>query len=157
VPDEAFSPISVVGGAVGWEYVRFAAYGNQLIQVHAQLRDMLDDLRDGVVPEPDFAAHCVAFCAALTNHHTGEDETVFPLLAERHPELRAFLAELRRDHEIIAGLLSRLRTGAGDENDFDGLAAILETHFRGEEKRLTEVLNAVEPSAALRGLGGVDD
>jgi hemerythrin-like domain-containing protein len=134
------------------EYVRFAAYGNQLIQVHARLRDLLDDLRDGVVPEPDFAAHCVTFCAAVTEHHTGEDETVFPLLAERHPELRDFLAELRRDHEIIAGLLSRLRSG--DEDDLDGLAAVLETHFRGEEKRLTEVLNAVEPSAGLRGLGG---
>ena len=143
---------------VGWEYVRFAAYGNQLIQVHAHLRDLLDDLRDGVVPPPDFAAHCVAFCAAVTEHHTGEDETVFPLLAERHPELRDFLAELRRDHEIIAGMLSRLRSG--DEDDLDGLAAVLETHFRGEEKRLTEVLNAVEPSAGLRGLvhrGGLDD
>jgi hypothetical protein len=133
------------------EYARFAAYGNQLIHVHTRLRDLLDDLREGLVPEAEFETHCVAFCAEVTRHHTGEDETVFPLLAARHPELREFLAELRRDHEIIAGLLGRVRK-APDAEDLDGLAAILETHFRGEEKRLVEVLNAVERSVRLRGL-----
>lgn len=133
------------------EYVPFMAYGNQLIEVHARLREMLDDLRDGVVPEPDFEAHCVAFCAEVTRHHTGEDETVFPLLAARHPELRDFLAGLARDHEIIAGLLVKVRATA-DPADLDGLAAILETHFRGEEKRLVEVMNAIDPATPLSGL-----
>jgi hemerythrin-like domain-containing protein len=130
------------------EFARFAAYGNQLILIHAKLRDLLDDLRDGVVPEVDFATHCVAFCAAVTGHHTGEDETVFPLLAARHPELREFLAELRRDHQVLAGLLAGLPGAANRTEALDGLAAILETHFRGEEKRLVDVLNAV--TAPLR-------
>jgi hypothetical protein len=130
------------------EYERLAAYGNQMKYVHTRLRDLLDDLRDGVVP---FATHCVAFCAEVTRHHTGEDETVFPLLAARHPELRDFLAELRRDHEVIAGMLERVRTGR-DPGELEALAAVLETHFRGEEKRLVEVLNAVESSADLTGL-----
>ena len=127
----------------GEEIARFTAYGSQLLLIHAKLRDQLDDLRDGVVPDVDFATHCVAFCAAVTGHHTGEDETAFPLLAARHPELREFLAELRRDHEVIAGMLAALPHAANRPELLDGLAAVLETHFRGEEKRLVDVLNTV--------------
>lgn len=133
-----------VGDFAG-EYARFVAYGNQLILVHARLRDQLADLRDEGV------AHCVGFCEAVTRHHTGEDETVFPVLAARHPELRAFLGSLRRDHEVIAGMLKEL--AAGGPGVLDGLAAVLETHFIGEEKRLVDVLNAIEPSVRLDGLG----
>jgi hypothetical protein len=132
------------------ECARLVAYGNQMILVHARLRDQLEDLRDGMLPAGELATHCLAFCAALTRHHTGEDETVFPLLAERHPELRGFLAGLRRDHEVIAGMLRELAEGGTEV--LDGLAAVLETHFVGEEKRLAGVLNAVESSVRLDGL-----
>jgi hemerythrin-like domain-containing protein len=149
------------------EYARFLAYGNQLIEVHADLRDRLADLREGVVPQRDLAAHCLTFCAAVTRHHTGEDTSVFPVLAERHPELRDFLAGLVRDHHVIADLLAGVNAAAlrlGGEADhermtwiqreLDGLAAILETHFIGEEKRLVAVLNAIDPSVGLTGLVG---
>jgi hypothetical protein len=149
------------------EYARFLAYGNQLIEIHVGLRDMLADLREGVVPERELGAHCLAFCAAVTRHHTGEDVGVFPVLAERHPELRAFLAELVRDHQVIAGLLARADAAAGRlggepgpervaavQAELDGLAAVLETHFIGEEKRLVAVLNAIDPSVGLTGLTG---
>jgi hypothetical protein len=36
----------------------------------------------------------------------------------------------------------------------DEIAAILETHFIGEEKRLVAVLNAIDPSVGLTGLAG---
>lgn len=157
------------------EYARFLAYGNQLVEVHLQLRDLLDDLREGVVPEKDFAAHCLMFCAAVTRHHTGEDREVFPVLAQRHPELRSFLDSLVRDHEVIAGILDRIRSHAGKgpagenparegrareggtgergaQEDLDGLAAVLETHFLGEEKRLVGVLNALHTSVGLTPL-----
>jgi hypothetical protein len=140
------------------EYARFLAYGNQLIDIHIGLRDMLADLREGLVPDADLGTHCRAFCAAVTRHHTGEDTGVFPLLAERHPELRAFLAELERDHQVIDGLLTGVdaaaRGGAELRHELDGLAAVLETHFIGEEKRLVAVLNAIEPSEGLTGLTG---
>jgi hypothetical protein len=138
------------------EYARFVAYGHQLIEIHIGLRDLLADLREGVVPDADLGTHCLAFCAAVTRHHTGEDTQVFPLLAARHPELRAFLAELEHDHQVIAGLLTRVRAVAGRggevQQELDGLAAVLETHFIGEEKRLVAVLNAVDPSEGLTGL-----
>src|SRR5690242_7801496 len=82
------------GGAGPWdisvdsEYSRFRAYGQQLIEIHIGLRDMLADLREGYVPDAELGVHCLAFCAAVTRHHTGEDTGVFPLLAERHPGLR---------------------------------------------------------------------
>jgi len=147
------------------EYARFLAYGNQLIEIHIYLRDLLADLREGVVPDAQLGAHCLAFCAAVTRHHTGEDTQVFPLLAARHPELRAFLAELERDHQVIADLLTGAgavaaelrgeRTPAGVEplrRELDVIAAVLETHFRGEEKRLVAVLNAIDPSEGLTSL-----
>ncbi|MFI5937124.1 hemerythrin domain-containing protein [Actinoplanes sp. NPDC051494] len=129
------------------EYSRFLAYGTQLVEVHVDLRDLLDDLREGAVPGRLLGARCVTFCTAVTRHHTGEDREVFPLLAERHPELRSFLDGLRRDHEVIAGMLARLPESTGAE--LDAIAAVLETHFIGEEKRLTGVLNALDTSVGL--------
>jgi predicted hydrolase (HD superfamily) len=138
------------------EYARFLAYGNQLIEIHIGLRDMLADLREGVVPAAELGTHCLAFCAAVTRHHTGEDTQVFPLLAARHPGLRDFLAELERDHRVIAGLLTRVTALAGRPAEvpaeLDAIAAVLETHFIGEEKRLVAVLNAIDPSEGLTGL-----
>ncbi|GAA3342744.1 hypothetical protein GCM10020358_38860 [Amorphoplanes nipponensis] len=147
------------------EYARFLAYGNQLIEVHIGLRDLLADLREGVVPAAELGAHCLAFCAAVTRHHTGEDTQVFPLLAARDPGLRSFLAGLEHDHRIIAGLLTRagavaaeLRDGSTADGaarlrqELDVVAAVLETHFIGEEKRLVAVLNAIDPSVGLTAL-----
>ncbi|XVU23245.1 hemerythrin domain-containing protein [Actinoplanes sp. CA-054009] len=116
------------------------AYGNRLIACHHHLLDMLDEIRDGADKGP-------AFCAALTRHHTGEDATVFPFLAGRHPELREFLDGLARDHEIIAGMLKDDMT----REELDGLTAVLETHFIGEEKRLVALLNALDPDPRLDG------
>lgn len=149
------------------EYARFLAYGNQLIEIHIDLREMLADLREGVVPDAELGVHCLAFCAAVSRHHTGEDTQVFPLLAARHPELREFLAGLERDHQVIAGLLTTVTAVSGQLRDertadrtaelqqrLDGLAAVLETHFIGEEKRLVAVLNALDPSEGLTTLTG---
>jgi hemerythrin-like domain-containing protein len=148
------------------EHARFRAYGNQLIDIHGRLRDVLADLREGVVADKDLSVHCLSFCTAVDRHHTAEDATVFPLLAARHPPLRTFLSELERDHRMIASLLTRLTAGASGLSrgevpegpltaavrmELDGLAAVLETHFIGEEKRLARVLSALD---AL--VGGVD-
>jgi hypothetical protein len=128
-------------------YDRTTALGRQLIETHAALLDALDRLRDGTLPPNDLAAHCVAFCAAVTIHHTGEDATVFPALAAEHPELRDVLAGLQRDHEMIATILrNAVALAAAPDTpairaELDGLAAILTSHFAWEERRLTAVLD----------------
>ncbi|MFF5078829.1 hemerythrin domain-containing protein [Actinoplanes sp. NPDC000266] len=122
------------------ELASVRSYGNRLIACHHHLLEMIDEIRDGAGDGP-------AFCAALTRHHTAEDSTVFPFLAGRHPELRDFLDGLARDHEIIAGMVRDDMT----PEELDGLTAVLETHFIGEEKRLVALLNALAPAPQLDG------
>ncbi|MER8044568.1 hemerythrin domain-containing protein [Streptomyces sp. NPDC094032] len=153
---------------------RIAAFGNQLVDVHLYLREELTRLRADVAAHlasggerpRELRAHCLAFCSALTRHHTAEDEGVFPALALRHPELRPVLDELSRDHEQVTELLRAVQKlvdglGAGPEPDpaearrisgeLDGLVALVESHFTYEERKLVSALNALN---ALDGSAG---
>ncbi len=142
---------------------RLRAFGNQLINVHEWLREELAKLRADVeahlagraaLPRA-LPAHCLAFCSALERHHTGEDAVAFPVLGERFPPLRPVLEELTRDHRLVSDILRRLRDlldGLGDEGaveprqvqaEFDGLAALLESHFTYEERKIVAALNAL--------------
>ncbi|MFB7512547.1 hemerythrin domain-containing protein [Streptomyces sp. NPDC056144] len=142
---------------------RLAAFGNQLVDVHIWLREELSRLREevdaslsGGADRPrSLRAHCLAFCTALTRHHTAEDQGVFPVLAETYPALRPVLAELARDHEQVEELLRRLQElldtlpGADPDpaevrrvrGELDGLIALVESHFTYEEKKLVTALN----------------
>ncbi|MDF5758023.1 hemerythrin domain-containing protein [Spongiactinospora sp. TRM90649] len=139
---------------------RLTAFGNQLIEVHIWLREELAALREdadaylaGGARLRELRAHCVTFCTALTRHHTGEDDHAFPRIAERFPELRPVLAELRRDHALVEDSMRRLEAlvagldGQSDpvavRRELDGLAALMETHFVYEEKRIAAALNAL--------------
>lgn len=132
-------------------YGRLTALGNQLIDTHIRLLDALDDLRSGSSPPRELATHCLAFCAAVTEHHTDEDTSVFPALAARYPELRDVLAGLERDHVLMAGMLARVVELSADLDadgaraELDGLAALIESHFTWEEKRLVTALNDLGP------------
>jgi hypothetical protein len=72
-------------------------------------------LADGTRPR-ELRAHCLTFCAALSRHHAGEDSSAFPGVAEQFPELRP---------------------------ELNSLAALMETHFLYEEKRIVAALNAL--------------
>jgi hypothetical protein len=97
-------------------------------------------------------AHCLTFCSAVSRHHTGEDGGAFPALAERFPELRPVLDELRRDHRLVEDSLRRLealvrrtdRDPLALRSELDSLAALIETHFVYEEKRIVSALNALD-------------
>jgi hypothetical protein len=127
------------------------AFGNQLVQTHIALRERLEALRDGLVDDArvtDLWSHCLSFCAALERHHTAEDDGVFPVLAREHPELRPVLDELGRDHRIVSDALTAL--GELDDADpvvlrreLDGVAALMETHFTYEERKIADVLSAL--------------
>ncbi|MEW9528289.1 hemerythrin domain-containing protein [Microbispora sp. NPDC049125] len=146
---------------------RLTAFGNQLIDVHLWLRQELARLRtdfgsfvDGGERLRTLQAHCLTFCSAVARHHTGEDEGAFPALAEAFPELRPLLEELRKDHRVVAETMARLEElvgGLGPDTDsgrardvrgeLDGLAAVLESHFVYEERRIVSALNALSVPA----------
>lgn len=147
----------------GGSYGRLTALGNELVAVHIWLREELARLRgevdsylDGAGERPrELRAHCVAFCSALQNHHTSEDGGAFRVLADGFPELAPVIAELERDHGIVSGILGRLAelvehlgADAADpqqvRSELDGLAALLESHFVYEEKKLVTALNALD-------------
>ncbi|MEU4478781.1 hemerythrin domain-containing protein [Micromonospora sp. NPDC023966] len=145
---------------------RLTALGTQLIEIHhwlreelARLRASLDSADGGTVGlTRELRAHCVGFCAALDRHHTGEDGGAFHVLAEQAPELRPVLAELTADHRVVADLLRRIDAllaeapdGRSVRAELDGLAALLESHFSYEERKLVAALNrlAGEPVELL--------
>ncbi|GGR80391.1 hypothetical protein GCM10010169_25690 [Micromonospora fulviviridis] len=135
---------------------RLTALGTQLIEIHHWLREELTRLRasldspdgGGAALSRELRAHCVGFCAALDRHHTGEDGGAFQVLADQAPELRPVLAELSADHRIVADLLRRIEAllaeaadGRSVRAELDGLAALLESHFTYEERKLVAALN----------------
>lgn len=145
---------------------RLIAWNRELTSAHDRLRRALVVAREALAAgrvesaRDDLLLYCHGFCVALQGHHVGEDTTLFPELAERHPALRPTIAKLEKDHAMIAGLLAGLDAAvtSGDpvervSGHLEGIAAIMESHFRFEERELLDVLAtldlAAEPSAVL--------
>jgi hypothetical protein len=136
---------------------RLVAFGHQLVEVHLWLREELAALREDVdayleggARPRELRAHCLTFCSALERHHNGEDGGAFVELAERVPELRPVLEELRRDHKLVEDSLRRLQElletmdPVRVRGELDSLAALMETHFVYEEKRIVAALNELD-------------
>ncbi|AVH57980.1 MULTISPECIES: nitroreductase/quinone reductase family protein [Streptomyces] len=101
--------------------------------------------------------NCLTLCQGLHNHHTGEDLGIFPLLADRHPDLAPTLDRLREEHERIAELLEELRQAVATEDadpshvrsEVDRLSTELEAHLTYEEEQLIPLLTpAATPTGA---------
>lgn len=145
--------------------------GDFLVESHDWLRTELADLRrqvDGLTgggaltrPAPDLGsqlrAHCVEFCAALQQHHTGEDMGAFPMLAERFPALAPVLATLGEEHKVVSRLREEIEQLVDDYEpgrtdpallraELDRLTAELEAHFRYEEQAVVTALNSMGPA-----------
>lgn len=150
------------------EKTRLTAWSHELRRVHDRLREALrvtrTALASGAAAQPaarDLLLFCHGFCAALTGHHEGEDRELFPAIAAAHPELRETLRSLEQDHSMIAHLVTRLqaavqRAGPPAELDrhVDGIAAIMESHFRYEERQLLTVLDTLALDADPREVFG---
>ncbi|GAA2058764.1 hypothetical protein GCM10009839_80910 [Catenulispora yoronensis] len=138
---------------------RAAALSVQLAQAHDELRRRLARIRAGLgerrLTDDSLATHCLAFCSALTAHHHSEDAGMFAGLLDARPDLAPTVAKLVEDHGLIAGILARVAdladraatAGPGPARDaiggeLDGLAAIMESHFRYEERALGRALDA---------------
>ncbi|EPD93789.1 hypothetical protein HMPREF1486_03645 [Streptomyces sp. HPH0547] len=136
--------------------------------MHHRLRDALSvtraSLADGTPGEAatrELLLYCHGFCAALDRHHQGEDRTLFPAIAAAHPQLRPVLRSLEQDHSMIAHLLGGLREAVDraappDELDrhLEGVAALMENHFRYEERQLLTVLETLELAAGAEEMLG---
>jgi hemerythrin-like domain-containing protein len=149
---------------------RLIAWDRELTAAHQRLRralrvarDALDtgDSRVAQSAGADLRLYCHGFCAALGGHHGGEDAALFPRLSAQYPALRPTLARLRQDHELIASLLTQfdqaISPGARPAElslQLDGLAAIMESHFRYEERQLLGPLSALELDADPRTVLG---
>lgn len=133
-------------------------------QVHRRLREALSvtraSLADGTPGESatrELLLYCHGFCTALDSHHRGEDHTLFPAVEAAHPELRPVLRSLEQDHSMIAHLLGGLKTAVDratppEELDqhLEGISALMENHFRYEERQLLTVLETLELTAGPR-------
>ena len=139
------------------EKTRLIAWGRELRRVHDTMREALELTRDAASGEDptaslrDLLLYCRGFCTALTAHHEGEGRILFPAIAEQHPELRETLGRLSQDHSMLAHLLTGMERAvarsAGREElhrHLEGIAAIMESHFRYEERALMTVLEHLD-------------
>lgn len=149
------------------EKTRLVAWGREMRQVHERLRSALriaqDAVYDGVDPATtrELLLFCRGFCVALTGHHEGEDRHLFPALAAAHPDLAQTLGKLEQDHSMIGYLLTglekavdRAAPAAELSRHLEGLAAIMESHFRYEERQLLSVLDRLGLDADPRTVYG---
>jgi hemerythrin-like domain-containing protein len=138
-----------------------------MYRVHQRLRDALEDAQDAVADNGsaeiamDLLVHCRGFCTALDRHHRGEDAVLFPAIRAAHPHLARTLDTLTRDHSMIAHLIGGLDLAVtrGDppsvlERHLDGLAAIMENHFRYEERQLMAILEELDLDAEVESALG---
>jgi len=143
------------------EHARLVAWATELRQVHDRLRQALRVAQEAALQgrSPETAGRelllfCHGFCAALTGHHEGEDRELFPAIAAAHPELRDTLRYLQQDHSMIAHLVGGLQSSVKASatpvelaRHLEGIAAIMESHFRYEERQLLEVLETLALNA----------
>lgn len=151
------------------EATRLIAWSTELRRMHARLREALGaiqqaliDGKSGAAASSDLLLYCRGFCAALDGHHQGEDRRLFPAIEAAHPQLAPVLRALQQDHSMIAHLLHGLRAAATDGaatpeqlgRHLDGVAALMENHFRYEEAQLLTVMEHLELDATTEEVLG---
>ncbi len=135
---------------------RAVALGAELRRLHDRIRDVLDDAREGLDTTAatasltdDLVLRCRAVCTTLGAHHRDEDSALFPWLRRAVPDLGPVVDRLEQDHAMIGTLLAELErvvrsgaTGAVVVRHLEGVDAIMESHFRYEERELVALLDA---------------
>jgi alkanesulfonate monooxygenase SsuD/methylene tetrahydromethanopterin reductase-like flavin-dependent oxidoreductase (luciferase family) len=179
--DEAARPLAPVPdqGAKYGEFDR--SFARDLVAVHDHLRSELTDLRDMIsqvaAGSLDVAtarteinkltmrqnqwtvgAYCESYCRLVGLHHTLETTQLFPGLRRLDSRLAPVTARLDREHEIIAGLLSRVdaalvalvtdpvRGMPAVQSAVDLLTDALLSHLSYEEHQLLEPLARFGPA-----------
>lgn len=133
---------------------RLIAWHRELSAAHARLRAALELAQDSLTDPAasgDLLLFCLGFCTALDGHHRSEDVGLFPELLGRHPELDETIAYL------LGGLEKAIDSNAPPEEigrHLEGLTAIMESHFRYEERQLFAALATLDLDAAVPDLLG---
>ena len=148
------------------------AAGQHLVDVHdhlrrelSQLRTLLDQVRDGALTASDargalnemtlrrndwtLGAYCAQYCSLLTQHHTLEDQAVFPHLRASDAALEPVIERLEQEHhvihEVVLGVDRALVEHMSSDGDFgplqdavDVLTDALLSHLSYEEHQIVE-------------------
>lgn len=147
-------PVVALRGVPGPPSPNATSWGEALRLIHDSFRRELALVRKEVAGSgPNLASqlrmNCLTVCQGLHNHHTGEDDGIFRLIADRHPEVAPVLERLGREHQAIAELLHELQRVVADQNadprlvrtEVDRLADELERHLSYEEEHLIPILD----------------
>lgn len=175
--DESTRPHRVRSGS-DVEYTdQGRAMGQHLIDIHDSLRRELDELREVVAQVRDGAmgagqarsalnemalrqndwtlgAFCSRYCRAVAQHHTLEDDSVFPYLQEAEPQLVPVINRLINEHLVIHDAIEEVDRALVHHlehpDDFDrlqlaidALTDTLRSHLSYEEFELVEPLARV--------------
>jgi hypothetical protein len=172
--DEAGRPTVTPPSSDGAGYSDIGrAVGQHLVDVHdhlrgelLQLRELIEQLRAGTADAGlvrgfinqmtirqnswTVGAYCASYCRIVTQHHSMEDEGIFPHLRSHEPALGPVLNRLAEEHLIIHGVLESVDAAfvayLGDL-DFTGLDEAIQaldhtllSHLAYEESQLVEPL-----------------
>ncbi len=148
--------------------------GAHLIEVHDmlrselnQVRDLIEQVRDGQLGIGSarsainqmtmrqnnwtLGAYCESYCRVVTQHHSGEDQAVFPYLRSRETALEPVIDRLAAEHVVIHDVLDGVDRAlvalAADPDAVDGVQAAVDlltdtllSHLSYEEHELVEPL-----------------
>jgi hypothetical protein len=172
--DETARPHAPAAPAGSTYTARAKAVGQHLVDVHDHLRQELSQVRDvlrqveqgtmsagrarGALHELTLrqnswtlGAFCASYCTMLTQHHSIEDDGIFPHLRRTDPGLAPVIDRLEAEHLVIHDVVEsvdrELVALVRDPGDLSGLRRAVDTltdtllsHLSYEERNLVEPL-----------------
>lgn len=112
------------------------------------------------------ADHCDFGLALLHNHHEGEDELLYPLLAERAPEQADTITRIEAQHAEVTGAIDAAtqacrawraapsqQTGGALADALENLNAVLQPHLDDEEGTIVPLAAVTVTQQEWRSLG----
>jgi hemerythrin-like domain-containing protein len=88
----------------------------------------------------------------ISVHFAAEEKELFPA-AEKFPELRPLVAELRVEHALLRQLFAKAAERSFDQADLQRFAARLSGHVRKEERQLFQEMQARMSAEDFEELG----
>lgn len=150
-------PVVALTEVPGPPNINAKSFGEAIKVVHDMFRRELGLIRKEIADSgtatglgTQLRVNCLTVCQGLHNHHTGEDTMLFPMLADRHPEMAPVVDRLKQEHEQIAALLADLKKVVSDTEaepghvlaEVERLTDELEAHLTYEEEHIVPLLDA---------------